>query len=112
MKRGCMRMNFVPGLLLLAATRPFAALPEAIQRVTLDERVVITVPVLTNRVGTFAICRKATACESATGAITSPSAMRRACCRNWELVAFCQVSLPPACAAFDAVQPAQIVLKK
>jgi len=46
-------MNFMPGLLLLAATVAFAAPPEAIQRVTLDERVVITVPVSTNRVTTI-----------------------------------------------------------
>ena len=45
-----MKMNFMPGLLLLAATVAFAAPPEAIQRVTLDERVVIKVPVSTNRV--------------------------------------------------------------
>ena len=46
-------MNFVPGLLPLAATVAFAVPPEAIQRVTLDERVVITVPVSTNRVTTI-----------------------------------------------------------
>ena len=46
-------MNFVPGLLLLVATCAFAAPPETIQRVTLDERVVITVPVSTNRVTTI-----------------------------------------------------------
>ena len=40
-------------LLLLAATVALAASPEAIQRVTLDERVVITVPVSTNRVTTI-----------------------------------------------------------
>jgi len=48
-----MKMNFMPGLLLLAATVSLAAPPEAIQRVTLDERVVITVPVSTNRVTTI-----------------------------------------------------------
>src|SRR5436309_13807512 len=48
-----MKMNFVPGLPLLAATVALAAPPEAIQRVTLDERVVITVPVSTNRVTTI-----------------------------------------------------------
>ena len=37
-------------LILLAATVAFADTPEAIQRVTLDERVVVTVPVATNRV--------------------------------------------------------------
>jgi hypothetical protein len=46
-------MNIVPGLLLLAATSALCAPPEAIQRVTLDERVVITVPVSTNRVTTI-----------------------------------------------------------
>lgn len=46
-------MNIVPGLLLLAATGALAAPPEAIQRVTLDERVVVTVPVSTNRVTTI-----------------------------------------------------------
>ncbi len=46
-------MNFVAGLLLLAATAAFADPPEAIQRVTLDERVVITVPVSTNRITTI-----------------------------------------------------------
>ena len=35
-----MKMNFVPGLLLLAATTTLAVPPEAIQRLTLDERVV------------------------------------------------------------------------
>ncbi len=40
-------------LLLLAATVAFADPPEAIQRVTLDERAVITVPVATNRVTTI-----------------------------------------------------------
>ncbi len=46
-------MNFMPGLLLLAAAVAVAAPPEAIQRVTLDERVVVTVPVSTNRVTTI-----------------------------------------------------------
>jgi hypothetical protein len=40
-------------LLLLAATIAVAEPPEAIQRVTLDERAVITVPVATNRVTTI-----------------------------------------------------------
>ena len=40
-------------VLMLAATVALAASPEAIQRVTLDERVVITVPVSTNRVTTI-----------------------------------------------------------
>ena len=38
---------------MLAATVAFAGEPEAIQRVTLDERVVVTVPVATNRVTTI-----------------------------------------------------------
>lgn len=40
-------------LVLLAATVAFAGSPEAIQRLTLDERVVITVPVATNHVTTI-----------------------------------------------------------
>jgi hypothetical protein len=40
-------------ILLFAATVAFAAPPEAIQRVTLDERTVITVPVSTNRITTI-----------------------------------------------------------
>jgi hypothetical protein len=40
-------------LILLAATVAFADTPEAIQRVTLDERVVVTVPVATNHVTTI-----------------------------------------------------------
>lgn len=40
-------------LVLLAATVAFAESPEAIQRVTLDERVVVTVPVATNHVTTI-----------------------------------------------------------
>jgi hypothetical protein len=40
-------------LLLLAATAAFAEPPEAIQRVTLDERAVVSVPVATNRVTTI-----------------------------------------------------------
>ena len=40
-------------LLLLAATVALADPPEAIQRVTLDERAVVTVPVATNRVTTI-----------------------------------------------------------
>src|SRR5213593_2466320 len=48
-----MKMNFMPCILLLAATSALAAPPEAIQRVTLDERVVITVSVSTNRVTTI-----------------------------------------------------------
>ena len=48
-------MNFVPGLLLLATSVAIAASPEAIQRITLDERVVVTVPVATNRVTTISL---------------------------------------------------------
>src|SRR6266568_5938715 len=48
-----MKMNFMSGLLLLAATVAFAGPPEAIQRVMLDERTVVTVPVATNRVTTI-----------------------------------------------------------
>jgi hypothetical protein len=40
-------------ILLLTATTVFSGTPEAIQRVTLDERVVVTVPVATNRVTTI-----------------------------------------------------------
>ena len=40
-------------LILLAATVAFAGSPEDIQRVTLDERVVVTVPVATNHVTTI-----------------------------------------------------------
>ena len=40
-------------ILLLAATVLVAAPPEAIERATLDERVVVTVPVSTNRVTTI-----------------------------------------------------------
>src|SRR5579883_97730 len=40
-------------LILLAATVAFAELPDSIQRVTLDERVVVTVPVATNHVTTI-----------------------------------------------------------
>jgi hypothetical protein len=42
-----MKMNFMPGFLLLAAT---VTLAEPVQTVRLDERTVITVPVATNRV--------------------------------------------------------------
>lgn len=40
-------------ILLLAASVAFAGPPESIQRITLDERVVVTVPVATNRVTTI-----------------------------------------------------------
>jgi hypothetical protein len=46
-------MKSASSLLLLAATVALAGEPEAIQRVTLDERVVVTVPVATNRVTTI-----------------------------------------------------------
>src|SRR5436189_4259740 len=46
-------MKSAISLLLLAATAAFADPPEAIQRVTLDERAVVTVPVATNRVTTI-----------------------------------------------------------
>ncbi|MFO1461560.1 MAG: hypothetical protein U1G08_19425 [Verrucomicrobiota bacterium] len=46
-------MKSTISIFLLAATVALAAPPEAIQRVTLDERVVITVPVSTNRVTTI-----------------------------------------------------------
>jgi hypothetical protein len=46
-------MKSTISIFMLAATVAFAAPPEAIQRVTLDERVAITVPVSTNRVTTI-----------------------------------------------------------
>jgi hypothetical protein len=46
-------MKSPSSVLLLAAITALAAPPEAIQRVTLDERVVVTVPVATNRVTTI-----------------------------------------------------------
>jgi len=42
-------------ILLLAVSVAFAGPPEAIQRITLDERVVVTVPVATNRVTTISL---------------------------------------------------------
>ncbi len=42
-------------LFLLSATLALAEPPEAIQRITLDERVVVTVPVATNRVTTISL---------------------------------------------------------
>lgn len=59
-----MKMNFVPGLLLLAANLGFAAPHEAIQRVTLDEWVVVTVPVSTNRVTTISFPGPITAIDA------------------------------------------------
>src|SRR6266704_5430074 len=46
-------MKSAISLLLLAATVALAEPPEAIQRVTLDERAVVTVPVATNRITTI-----------------------------------------------------------
>ncbi len=46
-------MKLPINVLLLAATVALAESPEAIQRVTLDERAVVTVPVATNRVTTI-----------------------------------------------------------
>jgi hypothetical protein len=66
-----MKMNFVPGLLLLAATVAYAAPPEAIQRITLDDRVVITVPVATNRVTTISFPGPIAAID-ASGVSTEP----------------------------------------
>ena len=48
-------MKSAINILLLAATVAFAEPPEAIQRVMLDERAVITVPVATNRVTTISL---------------------------------------------------------
>ena len=42
-------------ILILSATLALAEPPEAIQRITLDERVVVTVPVATNRVTTISL---------------------------------------------------------
>ena len=46
-------MKSSSSLLLLVATVALAEPPEAIQRLTLDDRVVVTVPVATNRVTTI-----------------------------------------------------------
>ena len=51
-------------LILLAATVAFAEPPEAIQRVTLDERAVVTVPVATNRVTTISFPGPITAIDA------------------------------------------------
>ena len=51
-------------LLLLIATVALAELPEAIQRVTLDESVVVTVPVATNRVTTISFPGPITAIDA------------------------------------------------
>lgn len=46
-------MKSQTSILLLAASVAFAVPPESIQRITLDERIVVTVPVATNRVTTI-----------------------------------------------------------
>src|SRR3989454_7816623 len=46
-------MKSLLSFMLASATVAFADTPEAIQRITLDERVVVTVPVATNRVTTI-----------------------------------------------------------
>src|SRR6266508_1695151 len=51
-------------ILLLAATVALAEPPEAIQRVTLDERAVVTVPVATNRVTTISFPGTITAIDA------------------------------------------------
>jgi len=51
-------------ILLLAATVAFADPPEAIQRATLDERAVVTVPVATNRVTTISFPGTITAIDA------------------------------------------------
>ena len=51
-------------LILLAATVAFAEPPEAVQRVTLDERAVVTVPVATNRVTTISFPGPITAIDA------------------------------------------------
>ena len=48
-------MKAAISILLLAASVALAEPPEAIQRITLDERVVVTVPVATNRVTTISL---------------------------------------------------------
>ena len=51
-------------LLLLTATVALAESPEAIQRVTLDETVVVTVPVASNRVTTISFPSPITAIDA------------------------------------------------
>ena len=51
-------------ILLLSATIAFAAPPEALQRASLDERVVVTVPVSTNRVTTISFPGPITAIDA------------------------------------------------
>src|SRR5881628_1862383 len=57
-------MKSTISIFLLAATVALAAPPEAIQRLTLDERVVITVPVATNRVTTISFPGPITAIDA------------------------------------------------
>jgi hypothetical protein len=57
-------MKLPISILLLATTVAFAAPPEAIQRITLDERVVVTVPVSTNRVTTISFPGPITAIDA------------------------------------------------
>src|SRR6266705_5150982 len=48
-------MKSTISIFLLSATLALAEPPETIQRITLDERVVVTVPVATNRVTTISL---------------------------------------------------------
>ncbi len=57
-------MKSAISLLVLAATVALADPPEAIQRVTLDERAVVTVPVATNRVTTISFPGTTTAIDA------------------------------------------------
>jgi hypothetical protein len=57
-------MKSTISILLLATTVAFASPPEAIQRVTLDERIVVTVPVSTNRVTTISFPGPITAIDA------------------------------------------------
>src|SRR6185437_5792270 len=57
-------MKSAISLLLLTATVALADSPEAIQRVTLDERAVVTVPVATNRVTTISFPGTITAIDA------------------------------------------------
>ncbi len=66
-------MKSPSSLLLLTATAVLAAQPEAIQRVTLDDRVVVTVPVATNRVTTLSFPGPITAIDAA-GVSADPKA--------------------------------------
>lgn len=57
-------MKSAINILLLSATLALAESPEAIQRVVLDERTVVTVPVATNRVTTISIPGPITAIDA------------------------------------------------